>query len=106
MKENFRVFILITSGMLFMLAIDKILNFLYAILYGVAFMLILGAYLNITSDRISNKKLFSLLFVGILLLCVAVLLSIQETSAAILLSITLSLSIGGTFCFLLRNMKD
>ena len=106
MKENFRVFILITSGMLFMLAIDKILNFLYAILYGVAFMLILGAYLNITSDRISNKKLFSLLFVGILLLCVAVLLSIQETCAAILLSITLSLSIGGTFCFLLRNMKD
>ena len=105
MKNNYRVFIMIMCGMLFMTAMEDILNLLYAIIYGVAFILVLGSYLYITCKKISRNKLYFLHFLGILLLCIANFLSISNISGAILLSISLSISICGTFCLLIKTFN-
>ena len=97
MKNNFKVFILIMSGMFFMFSMDKILNLLFAILYGIAFMLILGSFLYIDSEKISNTKIICFHAIGVILLWFANILLISEFPTAILFSISLSIFICSIF---------
>ena len=92
MKNNFKAFVLILCGMFFMFSVDKILNLLFALLYGVAFMLVLGSFLYIDSKKISDIKIICFHAVGVILLWIANLLLITEFSIAILLSVSLSIA--------------
>ena len=105
MKNNFNVFILIMSGVFFMISMDKILNLLFAILYGVAFMLILGSFLYIDSEKISNTKIICFHAIGVVLLWVANILLISKFSTAILFSISLSISICSIFWGRTKNTR-
>ena len=98
MKTNMRSVILVVSGIAFMIAMDWMLgNILYAIIYGVAFSLILGSYLYQEDIRISLVKKWMLHSIGIVLLCLSNILVISNMSAALLISAALSLALSGTY---------
>ena len=97
MKDNFKLFELMFCSMFFMLSIDKILNLLLAVFYGVAFTLILGSFLYIDSKKISNAKIICLHIIGVILFWISNILSISEFSTAISFSVSLSIPICSIF---------
>ena len=108
MKTNYKSIILIIGGMTFMFAIEKILsNLLHAIIYGIAYMLILGSFIYQNEARITFKKKLILYFIGIALLVINNILVIQNVSAAIFLSLSFVISLSGVyfFGFFVNNSK-
>ena len=72
-------------------------NLLYAIIYGISYTLILGSFIYQDEIRIKRKKKLILYFTGIVLLVASNIVAIQNTSAALLLSLSFVISLSGIF---------
>lgn len=98
MKNNIRSIIIVVGGITFMTAMDWLLNdILFAIIYGIAFCMIMGSFLYQSCTGIARKKLVFLHFFGVALLSMNNVLVFSNISAAILLSLSFLISVSGTY---------
>ena len=94
------------SGVFFGFSFEKISNLLYAILYGISYMLILGSFLYIDGYKMSNIKNRCFHIVGIIVLWIANILFFEKVSIAILFSFSLSIAICGAFFTIRKTLLE
>jgi len=98
MRNNVRSVILVIGGITFITAVEWMLNnLLYSVIYGISYMLILGSLVYQDETRINLKKKTILHFAGVVLLGINNVFVFSNLSAAILFSISILISLSGTY---------